>query len=371
MSNIIDSIQLSGTVYTIQGSGGGSGNPTVEVTQAEYDALVSAGTVSANTYYIITDASPQDMSNYWTSAQTQSAITQATSVKVDTSSVVSSVTSASTDSEIPTAKAVWEAASGGGGSITIDQSLDSGSTNPVANSAITNNTLSGGVETNNFFRSVRFRRNNGEVAFYKRFAAINGNSVMVDGTTEAPNFQLVETSAITSSVTSTSTDDEIPTAKAVYDKLSEKADTSAVTESITEATSGKLDTSTFETYSGATATEIGNKLATSDFNTYSGTVDTAINSKASESDLSGLTDVVSAHTANTTIHVTTAQTAAWDAKQNALTIDSTVTSGSTNPVQGGAVYTQLGGLKLVKLTQSAYDALSPDYDANTLYVIVN
>lgn len=31
----------------------------------------------------------------------------------------------------------------------------------------------------------------------------------------------------------------------------------------------------------------------------------------------------------------------------------------------------LGGLKLVKLTQSAYNALSPNYDSNTLYVIVN
>lgn len=32
---------------------------------------------------------------------------------------------------------------------------------------------------------------------------------------------------------------------------------------------------------------------------------------------------------------------------------------------------ELGGLKLVKLSQSAYDALSPNYDSNTLYVIVN
>lgn len=124
MSNIIDSIQLSGVTYTIQGSGGGitsgevqtmidqsisgkqdvlsagtgisisgnvisatggGGSPTVELTQAEYDALVSAGTVSADTYYIITDASPQDMSNYWTSAQTQSAINQATSGKASQS----------------------------------------------------------------------------------------------------------------------------------------------------------------------------------------------------------------------------------------------------------------------------------------------
>jgi len=83
MSNYIDSIQLSGTVYTIQGTGGG-GSPTVELTQAEYDALVSAGTVSANTYYIITDATAGDLTQYWTSAQTQSAIAQATSGKVDT-----------------------------------------------------------------------------------------------------------------------------------------------------------------------------------------------------------------------------------------------------------------------------------------------
>ena len=108
MSNIIDSIQLSGTVYTIQGTGGG-GSPTVELTQAEYDALVSAGTVSANTYYIITDATAGDLTQYWTSAQTQSAINQATSGKVDTSSVVTAVTSGSTDNEIPTAKAVYDA----------------------------------------------------------------------------------------------------------------------------------------------------------------------------------------------------------------------------------------------------------------------
>lgn len=57
---------------------------TVELTQAEYDALVSAGTVASDTYYIITDASAVDISNYWTSAQTESAINQAVSGKQDT-----------------------------------------------------------------------------------------------------------------------------------------------------------------------------------------------------------------------------------------------------------------------------------------------
>ena len=92
MSNIIDSVQLSGVTYTLSAQSSG-GNPTVELTQAEYDALVSAGTVSADTYYIITDASPYP--------------------------------------------------------ITIDPTLDSGSTNPVANSAITT-ALNGKVEITTF-----------------------------------------------------------------------------------------------------------------------------------------------------------------------------------------------------------------------------
>ena len=115
MSNIIDSIQLSGTVYTLSAqTSGGSGATVSEVTQAQYDALVSGGTVDPTVLYIITDAQAGDLTQYWTSAQTKSAITQATSGKVNTSSVVSSVTSASTDSEIPTAKAVFDAIPTGG-----------------------------------------------------------------------------------------------------------------------------------------------------------------------------------------------------------------------------------------------------------------
>lgn len=58
--------------------------------------------------------------------------------------------------------------------------------------------------------------------------------------------------------------------------------------------------------------------------------------------------------------------------QDALggTVDTEITSASTNPVTSAAIYNQFGGLKLVKLTQSEYDALSTK-DSNTLYVIVN
>ena len=82
--------------------------------------------------------------------------------------------------------------------------------------------------------------------------------------------------------------------------------TTAQTDTAIEAaTSGKVDNTTYTTYTAATATEIGNKLATSDFNTYSGTVNTSLNSKASQSDLSTLSGTVTAHTADSTIHFTT------------------------------------------------------------------
>lgn len=83
MSNIIDTIQVSGVTYTIAGSG--SGNSVVEVTQAQYDSLVSGGTVDPTVLYIITDAQAGDLTQYWTSAQTQSAITAAVSGKASQS----------------------------------------------------------------------------------------------------------------------------------------------------------------------------------------------------------------------------------------------------------------------------------------------
>ena len=47
---------------------------------------------------------------------------------------------------------------------------------------------------------------------------INGKTV-ANITTTRPSFSLVETSAITTSVTSSSTDTQVPSAKAVYDQL--------------------------------------------------------------------------------------------------------------------------------------------------------
>ena len=49
------------------------------------------------------------------------------------------------------------------------------------------------------------------------------------------------------------------------------------------------------------------------------------------------------HIGDNTKHITAAERAAWNAKQNALTFDNTPTSGSSNPVKSGGVYTALAG----------------------------
>lgn len=101
MSNIIDSIQLSGTVYTLSAQTSG-GNPTVELTQAQYDALVTAGTVQQDTYYIITDAQAGDLTNYYTKSETNTLLggkadTATTYTKTETDNAITAATSTKQD----------------------------------------------------------------------------------------------------------------------------------------------------------------------------------------------------------------------------------------------------------------------------------
>ena len=195
-----------------------------------------------------------------------------------------------------------------------------------------------------------------------------------------------------------------------YDKtatdalLAAKADT-ATTYTKTEvdaALSGKADTSAVTAVANDVQTvsgQVQTKVATSDFNTYTAATETALNGKADTSAVTAVSDALTAHTANTNVHVTSAEKAEWDdkaevieltqAQYNALVtkdpdvlyvisgaapaeviITTTITSSSTNgeAASAKAVYDQMGGLKLVSLTQAQYDALSTK-DASTIYFI--
>ena len=205
MANI-NKISVAGPIYEIQDQ---NASKTVELTQAEYDGLAVK---NPNTFYIITDAQGGDLSNYYTKGETDTLLGE------KQSTLVSGTNLKTINNESLLGEGNIDI-QGGGGSITVDTSLDSGSTNAIANNAVTNNTLSGGVESDIALGVIRFWKNNGQVALYRRFGTINGKHVMVNGTTGEPHFQLVETSAVTTSVSSTSTDSQVPSAKAVYDQL--------------------------------------------------------------------------------------------------------------------------------------------------------
>ena len=82
LATINGSAITEGGNIVIQGGGGSGGGETViELTQAQYDALTE---YAQDTTYIITDAPSIDLDNYYTSAQTEDAITTQTSLKQDT-----------------------------------------------------------------------------------------------------------------------------------------------------------------------------------------------------------------------------------------------------------------------------------------------
>lgn len=425
MSNIIDSIQLSGTTYQIQGSGGG-GNPTVEVTQAEYDAMEQAGTVQADTYYIITDAQAGDLTNYYTKTETNTLLNgkQATLVSgtnIKTINNESILGSGNIDIQ------------GGGGSITIDPSLDSGSTNPVANSAITNTIYNqtarfNGYASNGYLVSLSSRDSENAIAVegtkiktlanattqsstssWLYTSTINGKKAVSSSSSNTKDFSLVETSAITSSITSSSTDAQVPSSKAVYESVSGKVDTSSMSGYVTTDTaqeitgektfvgekklkfkqSGNSSKIGFTLYNSAST---NNELATFEFRPNTYTVDSV------QHPLMYIGHYRTTSTANAGVPQTVigfrqydqANSAAYHLfaplPEEAKTPFSLTTSfqnyfiplgfknGSTmikTDNTGVADFSDvLGGLKLVKLTQSEYDNLSTK-DSNTLYVIVN
>ena len=218
MANI-NKIRLSGTTYNIQDV---NATKTVELTQAQYDALTVK---DPNTFYIITDAEGADLSNYYTKSETSGATEISTALASKQTTLTAGTNITIVDNVI--------SATGGGGSITIDTSLDSSSTNAVANSAITNaiNAVSGAIPTTyvnsiqadtdaSYQRFYRFSTPSNFNYFILRNAKINGRQVLNSGwSSDVNEYSLVETSAITTAISSSSTDAQVPSAKAVNDKL--------------------------------------------------------------------------------------------------------------------------------------------------------
>ena len=262
----------------------------------------------------------------------------------------------------------------GGGSITIDPSLDSGSTNAVANSAITTainskeNHLTDYLKTweikNKYSNQCNalyftYRRNNSEVTGWFPFANINGTSVESEN-----NFNLVETSAFT-------------------------AHTADTTIHVTTAQTASWDgaVSDISTISGNVSTISGDVVSLSgDVATVSGAIPSTYVSSITKDTDQGWQRFVRFSTPSsfnyflldnpkingTPIHIFDGVPANIHnfslVETSAITTAITSSSTDAQVPSAKAVNDKLGGLSIVKLTQAEYDALATK-DSNTLYVI--
>ena len=228
MANI-SKIKISGASYSIKDE---NACKVVELTQAEYNDLPTTAKTS-NSLFVITDATAGDLSNYYTKTETDNAITAATSTKQDT--LISGTNIKTINGETLLGEGNITIEGGGGGGVTVDQSLDSSSTNAVANSAV-----SAALNYNDKFLyrvdpvrtwdnhptgvlRLRWRNPyNGSTATTQdniTLMKINNIPLIEDYVSGISNLNLVDTSAITTSVTSSSTDAQVPSAKAVYDMV--------------------------------------------------------------------------------------------------------------------------------------------------------
>jgi hypothetical protein len=153
----------------------------------------------------------------------------------------------------------------GGSTITIDPSLDSGSTNAVANSAITNalNSKASQSDLSSLTDVVSAHTASTNIHVTAQDKTNWNNKSNFSGSyndlTDKPTIPTVPTSN-----TAFTNDAGYITSAA----LSGYAESSAVTQEISAAVSGKVDVSVFNSYSAATYTTISNKADSSTLNNY-------------------------------------------------------------------------------------------------------
>lgn len=388
MSNIIDSIQLSGSSYDVRDK---SATTVVEITQSDYDNLPSSAKTS-NILYIITDGSV----DYITSGQCQTQIDNSISGKQDTLIAGENITISGN---------VISAEGGGGGkaieagrgiSITTGETADTiNCTLPISagtgtysvmfgqpnltSDASGAKTITGGQWSKAFSEGAvsigQMNEARGQWAWaIGNIARANGKAAFACGNYTSANYQYAFSEG-----TNTTANTQASHAAGSYTSTKNRSEFSigeynnSVSASTTFGDSGNTlfsvgnGTSSSARHNAFEIRQNGDIYLTKDGqdvklqdqlggggSSYS--AGTGIDITNDVISVTGMTDssAFTAHTANTTVHTTAAEKTSWNG----------AATNASNAV------TALGGLSLVKLTQAQYDALTTK-DSNTLYVIVN
>ena len=350
MANI-NKIRLSGQTYNIEDV---NASKTVELTQAQYDALTVK---DPNTFYVITDAQGADLSNYYTKSETSGATQISTALGNKQDTLVSGTNIKTINNESLLGSGNIDIQGGGkaieagrGISVTTGETADTVSLNLPISAGTGTNSIVEGHTNNKASGSYSHAEGKGTTASGPWGSHAEGSSTVASG-----GYSHAEGYSTTASSNFSHTE-------GYYTKTTNES----------EHASGKYNVSS---KASTTFGNSGNTL----FSVGNGTADNARHN-AFEIRQNG------------DIYLTKD---GQDVKLqdqlggSSITVDTALDSGSTNPVQNKVIYNKIDeveqvtaaglnalndkfdGLKLKKLTQEQYDALSGNTDSNTLYVIVN
>ena len=367
MANI-NKIKLSGTTYSIQDE---NACKVVELTQAEYDALPTTAKTS-NSLFVITDATAGDLSNYYTKTETSgateistalaskadtattytktetdNAITAATSTKQDTLVSGTNIKTINNQSILGEGNIEIQGGSGGGKAIEAGTniSITTGETADTINCTLPIETISNPYGVSQIYVGDNIYKNSN----YQAIVIANKD----DSSTGETRVEFAH-GAIS-----------IGSSNKVFQNgiVIGKNSTAGASNSWNNIAIGSNVIA-----SGSTKTNINNQIKVDANN------QVYIYNK-DNTEMICLQDQLggggSSYTAGDGIDITN-DVISVTGKVDTSAITTTITSSSTDAQvpSAKAVYDQFGGLKLVKLTQSEYDALSTK-DSQTLYVVTN
>mgnify|MGYP007053682815 CR=1 FL=1 len=240
MANI-NKIKLSGTTYSIQDE---NATKTVELTQAQYDALAVK---DPNTFYIITDSEGVDLSNYYTKSETSGAtqISTALASKADTATTY---TKTEVDNAVTAATSTKQDTLVSGTNIkTINNESILGSGNiTIEGGGGSSYTAGDGIDITNDVISVTGKVDTSAFTAHTADTVIHVTSAEKTAWNAKSDF-----SGDYNDLTNKPTIPTVPTSNTAFTN-----DAGYIT---IDAISGKVDTSTYNTYTAATDTAIAGK----------------------------------------------------------------------------------------------------------------
>ena len=384
MSNI-SKIKISGTSYSIKDE---NACKVVELTQAEYDDLPTTAKTS-NSLFVITDATagdlsnyytkteadglldtkldvtaytPTDLSNYYTKSETDNAITAATSTKQDTLVSGTNIKTINNESILGEGNITIQGGSGGGKAIEAGRGI-SITTGETADTVSFNLPISAGTGTNSIIEGSATPSNSIASHAEGMSTQANGISSHAEGMNTRANGRVSHAEGMD--------------AYANGDSSHAEGIRTNANGSVSHAEGS--DTYAGGNYSHAegyyTKTINNSEHASGQYNNSVSASTTFGDSGNTLFSVGNGTENEARHNAfeirqNGDIYITKdgQDVKLQDQLGGGCTVDTEITSASTNPVTSAAIYNQFGGLKLVKLTQSEYDSLATK-DSSTLYII--